>query len=92
MEIYYWIVLNYDYAKKLEKESWHKNVEIDGKLIKDNSISFINDEHIVRTIQRLIQPLGRTIDSANPMVDSRLSDGSRINAVIPPLSVNGPLG
>ena len=66
-------------------------VEIEGKLIKDNSISFINDDHIIRTIQRLIQPLGRTIDSASPMVDSRLSDGSRINAVIPPLSVNGPV-
>ena len=66
-------------------------VEIDGKLIKDNSISFINDEHIIRTIQRLIGPLGRTIDSSNPMVDSRLSDGSRINAVIPPLSVKGPV-
>ena len=66
-------------------------VEIEGKLVKDTSISFINDEHIIRTIQRLIQPLGRTIDSANPMVDSRLADGSRINAVIPPLSVNGPV-
>jgi pilus assembly protein CpaF len=66
-------------------------VEIDGKITKDNSISFINDEHIIRTIQRLIGPLGRTIDSSNPMVDSRLSDGSRINAVIPPLSVNGPV-
>jgi len=66
-------------------------VEIEGKLVKDNSISFINDEHIIRTIQRLIQPLGRTIDSSNPMVDSRLSDGSRINAVIPPLSVKGPV-
>ncbi len=66
-------------------------VEIDGKLVKDNSISFINDEHIIRTIQRLIGPLGRTIDSASPMVDSRLADGSRINAVIPPLSVNGPV-
>lgn len=66
-------------------------VEIDGKLVKDNSVSFINDDHIVRTIQRLIGPLGRTIDSSNPMVDSRLADGSRINAVIPPLSVNGPV-
>lgn len=66
-------------------------IEIDGRIIKDESVSFINDEHIVRTIQRLIQPLGRTIDSANPMVDSRLSDGSRINAVIPPLSVKGPV-
>ena len=67
------------------------SVEIDGRLIRDESISFINDEHIIRTIQRLIQPLGRTIDSSNPMVDSRLPDGSRINAVIPPLSVKGPV-
>lgn len=66
-------------------------IEIDGRIIKDESISFINDEHIIRTVQRLIQPLGRTIDSANPMVDSRLGDGSRINAVIPPLSVKGPV-
>ncbi len=66
-------------------------IEIDGRIRKDESVSFINDDHIVRTVQRLIQPLGRTIDSANPMVDSRLSDGSRINAVIPPLSVKGPI-
>jgi len=66
-------------------------VEIDGNLVKDESVSFINDQHIIRTIQRLIQPLGRTIDSTSPMVDSRLKDGSRINAVIPPLSVNGPI-
>lgn len=66
-------------------------IEIDGQLIKDDSVSFINDEHIVRTIERLIEPLGRTIDAANPMVDSRLLDGSRINAVIPPLSTKGPV-
>lgn len=39
----------------------------------------------------MIQPLGRTIDLSTPMVDSRLKDGSRINAVIPPLSLNGPI-
>lgn len=66
-------------------------IEIDGSLVKDSSISFINNEHIIRTIQRMIQPLGRTIDATNPMVDSRLKDGSRINAVIPPLSVRGPV-
>lgn len=66
-------------------------VEIDGVLMKDDSVSFINDEHIIRTVQRLIQPLGRTIDATNPMVDSRLEDGSRINAVIPPLSTKGPV-
>ncbi len=66
-------------------------IEIDGVITKDESVSFINDEHIVRTVQRLIQPLGRTIDASNPMVDSRLLDGSRINAVIPPLSTKGPV-
>lgn len=66
-------------------------VEIDGKIIKDDTISFINDDHIVRTIQRIVQPLGRTIDTANPMVDARLKDGSRLNAVIPPLSLKGPV-
>lgn len=66
-------------------------IEIDGKVIKDESVSFINNDHILRTIQRMIQPLGRTIDTSNPMVDSRLPDGSRINAVIPPLSLKGPV-
>ncbi len=66
-------------------------IELDGKIIKDESVSFINEEHIVRTIQRLIQPLGRTIDTTNPMVDARLADGSRLNAVLPPLSLKGPV-
>ena len=66
-------------------------IEVDGQLIRDESISFINDEHIIRTIQRIVQPLGRTIDSSNPMVDSHLPDGSRINAIIPPLSIKGPV-
>ena len=66
-------------------------IELDGKVIRDNSVSFINDDHIIRTIQRMIQPLGRTIDLANPMVDARLDDGSRLNAVIPPLAIHGPV-
>ena len=59
-----------------------------GKLVKDESVSFINESHIIRTIQRIVQPLGRTIDTSNPMVDARLEDGSRINAIIPPLSLS----
>ena len=66
-------------------------VEIDGKIVRDDSVSFINDKHILRTIQRIVQPLGRTIDVANPMVDARLRDGSRLNAIIPPLSLTGPI-
>ncbi len=66
-------------------------IEIDGRIIKDDSVSFINDSHIIRTIQRIVQPLGRTIDASNPMVDARLKDGSRLNAIIPPLSLKGPV-
>ncbi|MGN1000996.1 MAG: CpaF family protein [Bacilli bacterium] len=66
-------------------------IEVDGQLLRDETISFINDDHIIRTIQRIVQPLGRTIDSSNPMVDSHLPDGSRINAIIPPLSIKGPV-
>ena len=66
-------------------------VEMDGNLIKDESISFINNDHILRTVDRLIGKVGRTLDQATPMVDARLEDGSRLNAIIPPLSVNGPI-
>ena len=66
-------------------------VELDGKIVRDESVSFINDAHILRTIQKIVQPLGRTIDSSKPMVDARLKDGSRINAIIPPLSLKGPV-
>ena len=61
-------------------------IELDGKIQRDDSVSFINDEHIVRTIERLLSESGKSIDVNNPMVDARLVDGSRINAVIPPLS------
>ena len=66
-------------------------IELNGQLILDSSVSFVNDDHIVRVIQRLVQPLGRNIDIAHPMVDARLEDGSRLNAVLPPLSLNGPV-
>ena len=66
-------------------------IELDGKVIKDESVSFINDQHIIRVVQRLIQPIGKTVDLAHPMVDARLNDGSRLNAILPPLSLNGPV-
>lgn len=66
-------------------------IEIDGKIVKDESVSFINDDHIIRVVQRLIQKVGKTVDTAHPMVDARLDDGSRLNAILPPLSLNGPV-
>src|SRR3989338_6187219 len=65
-------------------------VEKRGKLIKTNK-SFISDNQMRSIIDRIIAPLGRRIDESVPMVDARLPDGSRINAIIPPLSLAGPM-
>jgi len=62
-------------------------VEIDGKIEKDNSVSFINENHIMRTIERLLLDSGKCVDVRHSYVDAMLSDGSRINVVIPPLSL-----
>ncbi len=51
---------------------------------------FVDDEHVLRVIDRIVSPLGRRVDESMPMVDARLPDGSRVNAVIPPLAINGP--
>lgn len=64
-------------------------VERQGKLEK-TSIKFDNDDHVMRIIDRIVSPLGRRIDESSPMVDARLPGGSRINAVIPPISLVGP--
>ena len=64
-------------------------VERQGKLIK-TGVEFENDEHVMRIIDRIVSPLGRHIDESSPMVDARLPDGSRVNAIIPPLSLVGP--
>ncbi len=66
-------------------------VELNGKLIKDETVSFINDDHIIRTIEQLIRPIGKVIDREHPMIDARLKSGDRINAMIPPLSKKGPI-
>lgn len=64
-------------------------IERKGKLIKTN-IAFQDNEHVLRVIERIILPLGRRIDSDTPTVDARLPDGSRVNAVIPPVAIDGP--
>ncbi len=65
-------------------------IERRGKLERTN-ISFKDDEHLMRVIERIVSTVGRRIDEAQPMVDARLPDGSRVNAIIPPLAIDGPV-
>lgn len=68
-----------------------KNVYVEqrGRLTRSNVV-FENDDHVTRVLDRIVAPLGRRIDEASPMVDARLPDGSRVNAIIRPLSLIGP--
>jgi pilus assembly protein CpaF len=65
-------------------------IERSGRLELTNVV-FQNDDHVMRIIDRIISPIGRRIDESSPMVDARLTDGSRVNAIIPPLSLIGPV-
>lgn len=65
-------------------------VERKGKIIRV-PISFESNEHVMRVIERIVAPLGRRIDESSPYVDARLPDGSRVNAIIPPISLIGPV-
>ena len=64
-------------------------VERKGKLVLTD-VRFRNDEHVMHVIEKIVAPLGRRIDESSPMVDARLPDGSRVNAIIPPLALKGP--
>ncbi|HET6647862.1 MAG TPA: CpaF family protein [Pyrinomonadaceae bacterium] len=65
-------------------------IERRGKLEITN-VAFKDDEHLMRVIERIVSSVGRRIDESSPMVDARLKDGSRVNAIIPPLSIDGPV-
>src|ERR1700754_4776242 len=65
-------------------------VERRGK-IEATNVRFKDDEHLMRVIERIVSSVGRRIDESSPMVDARLQDGSRVNAIIPPLSIDGPV-
>src|SRR5215216_218225 len=65
-------------------------IERRGKLELTN-VEFKDDEHLMRVIERIVSTVGRRIDESSPMVDARLMDGSRVNAIIPPLSLDGPV-
>ncbi len=65
-------------------------IERNGQLQKV-ATSFQDDRHLLRVIDRIVSAVGRRVDDSSPMVDARLADGSRVNAIIPPLAVDGPL-
>lgn len=70
----------------------YKEVFIERKgLLQKSKIRFIDNKHLMRIVQRIIAPLGRRVDEGNPMVDARLPNGGRINVIIPPVSINGPV-
>jgi pilus assembly protein CpaF len=64
-------------------------IEKAGKLMK-STVTFSSDDAVMSAIERIVSPLGRRIDESSPMVDARLKDGSRVNAIIPPLALRGP--
>ena len=65
-------------------------IERRGKIERTN-VTFKDDEHLMRVIERIVSSIGRRIDESSPMVDARLADGSRVNAIIPPLAIDGPV-
>jgi pilus assembly protein CpaF len=65
-------------------------IERKGKLVLSD-VTFLNDEHAMRVIERIIAPIGRRVDESKPYEDARLPDGSRVNIIIPPLALNGPV-
>src|SRR5579883_1644092 len=65
-------------------------IERDGKLQRTR-VEFKDDAHLLRIIEKIVSNVGRRVDESSPMVDARLPDGSRVNAVIPPVAVDGPL-
>ena len=70
----------------------HKQVYVERKgMLELTNVSFRDDQHLLRIIDKIVSQVGRRIDESTPMVDARLADGSRVNAIIPPLAVDGPL-
>src|ERR1051325_5636492 len=70
----------------------YKQVYIERRgLLEITNVSFRDNAHLLRIIDKIVSQVGRRVDESNPMVDARLSDGSRVNAIVPPLAVDGPL-
>src|SRR5439155_10350727 len=65
-------------------------VEREGRLY-ESDVRFTDESHLRRVINKIVAQVGRRVDESSPMVDARLPDGSRVNAVLPPLSLSGPI-
>lgn len=78
-----------DVSEIMVNSAEHIFFESSGRIHR-SEITFTNDQSVLRAIERIVAPLGRRIDESSPMVDARLRDGSRVNAVIPPLALKGP--
>jgi pilus assembly protein CpaF len=78
-----------DVSEIMVNGPFHIYAEKRGKLVQIDS-RFRDEEHAMQIIEKIVAPLGRRIDESSPMVDARLPDGSRVNAIIPPLALNGP--
>jgi len=69
----------------------YKRVYVERKgLLEQTAVQFRDDAHLMAIIDRIVSAIGRRVDESSPMVDARLADGSRVNAIIPPLAVDGP--
>src|SRR6266849_2173564 len=70
----------------------HKQVYVERKVLLElTSVTFRDDQHLLRIIDKIVSKVGRRVDESTPMVDARLMDGSRVNAIIPPLALDGPM-
>jgi pilus assembly protein CpaF len=83
------LILNPDISEVMVNGPKQVFVERSGRL-ELTDITFRDHEHVLHIIDKIVAPLGRRIDESSPMVDARLPDGSRVNAIIPPLALNGP--
>jgi pilus assembly protein CpaF len=70
----------------------HKHVYVERSgIIEETDVTFKDDAHLMHIIERIVGAVGRRVDESSPMVDARLSDGSRVNVIIPPLAIDGPV-
>ncbi|MCY6371182.1 CpaF family protein [Clostridium ganghwense] len=83
------LLLDSDISEVMVNGPYSVYVEKKGK-IQLTDVQFRDNEHVMHIIEKIVSPLGRRIDESSPMVDARLPDGSRVNAIIPPLALNGP--